>query len=509
MLRTLNTILDMSKERGYEELSAVLEYAMPQLALRKVSNAEIATENFTEPDTLYFCCQNLSDGHHQGNVIYFDVEAEMHKAAYQMMSVLYDSEKLWYEKVIETNLRFNDITLKAPDIITMIKYFNQLMQNPVIIYDEFFNISAITHEYLREYGEDETDIQRHELRNLFYYKQQVTFQSEDSPKKSCNRLLFSVISEGMWKGYLAIFDMETPYEDMDMMILEIFANSALTEMRRRLDLLNVEKKFISDFIYDVIYRKEDRDEIDRRAKRLRVAKDADYAMIAINPLWEDDKKKAESEFMNDRIMSSVQNYNKEYFEQDIVTKFNTSIYILHKIKQHQEEESYDQIKNHCGKIMKMLGELFAKIPFQIGIGEIVSGLVNVSNSFHQAWATISYGEILNGKKQSFIVCYADDSLLKLFGRLNEIGCLEEMIPENLRKICQYDLKNHTEFYETLKAYLNCNCNAKKAAEKIFVHYKTMLYRIEKIKNTFEIDLENSNSRLLVELGIQLLDIKQK
>ncbi len=84
----------------------------------------------------------------------------------------------------------------------------------------------------------------------------------------------------------------------------------------------------------------------------------------------------------------------------------------------------------------------------------------------------------------------------------------EIIPENLIRLYQYDEKNGQQLYETLKMYLDCNCNARKAADRLYIHYKTILHRLDKIKNNFGIDIENSNSRLYIELGIQLLDLKK-
>ena len=452
-----------------------------------------------------------------GRTLTFEAREELYEAAWQMTDLLKDSERAWYEKIIETNLKFNDITLKQPDIITMIKYFNKLMNNPVIVYDEFFNIIAITDETLSDYDRDEKDLNRYEMQNLFYYKQGVTFLDPGAPKKHCNRLLFPVLYAGMPKGYLAIFDLETPYEKMDMMILEIFANSALTEMRRGLELKDVEKKFVRGFVYDLIYRKEEnKEEIASRAKRLNVKINARYCMIAVKHMgrmtdlqFDTNGYITQYELMNDRITNNIENFHTKIYEQDIVTEFDRVAYVVHKVDQNGAEETYEDIKNYCRKLLKMLSELFAGMVFQIAIGDIVEDLNHIAASFHQAQATLSYGEILNDENQSFIVCYSDNSLLKLFGRLSEIGCLDEIIPRNLQAICDYDMKHNTQFYETLRTYLNCNCNARRAAEKLFVHYKTMLYRIEKLKNTFNIDLEDAGGRLFLELGIHLMDMSKK
>ena len=53
--------------------------------------------------------------------------------------------------------------------------------------------------------------------------------------------------------------------------------------------------------------------------------------------------------------------------------------------------------------------------FQIGIGGIVNGLINISGSFQQLGQRF-HTVILYGKTQGFIISYQDNSFLKLFGR---------------------------------------------------------------------------------------------
>ncbi|EOS64328.1 hypothetical protein C816_03008 [Oscillibacter sp. 1-3] len=521
----IDDLITLANEMGCTELAGLLISVKPRLNIQSIEQIKTEDPDPSCQKTLYLSLNRNDitsagkfqpEAAAQENQLCFNSLESLYKTAYQLQTVFAEHKRIWYEKIIETNLRFNDITLKQPNLLTMIQYFHSLMKNPVIIYDEFFDVTDITDERISEYDRDESDLQRCEMHNLFYYKQRVFFSRPDAPKPGCTRLLYPVLLGGMPKGYLAIFDLETPYEEMDMMILEIFANSVLTEMRRRLELRNVEYKFVSDFIYDLIYRKENKEEeIKRRAKRLGVTINANYCFLAINPAGPMNELKFDTngyitqyEFMNDRIMNHIENFNRKVYKQDIVSKFNTTIYILHRTGQHGNGESYDDMKAYCGKLLHMLEQQFDGMHFQIGIGDIVQGLTNVSASYHQVWATISYGELINGKGQSFIACYADNSLLRLFMRLNEIGGLEEVIPQNLQDIWSYDRQNHTQLYDTLKVYLECNCNARRASEKLFIHYKTMLYRIEKLKHTFRIDLENGTARLFLELGIHLLDIQR-
>lgn len=520
---SLDQAIARAKKKNYKELETVLQENSNIIDGNSIENVVII-ENENEIDynknILYFVYGENEEQHADGKILHFHDREKMYKLAYNMLDIISECDREWNEKIIETNLKFNNITLKSPDVMKMIICFNEIMNNPVIIYDEFFNITVITHDYIEEYDRQENTIQKLYMRNLHYYKQRVTFLREDAPVKECNRLLFPVLSDqNMPKGYLAIFDTETAYEKMDMMILEIFANAVLVEMKRLINIQGVEKKFISDFLYDLIFRRTNKEaEINRRAGLLNIATDADYCIIAVNPLGEIANPRFDTngyvsqyEFLYDRVMNNIQNFHSKQFEQDVVSKFDNATYILHKVnreKNQSKKEIFDYIKHFCIKIKQMLKERFDGMVFQIGIGDIVSGIANISYSFHQAWTAISYGEILHGRKEGFIISYNDNSLLKLFGRLKESDSFEEIIPQNLLRICQYDEKYNSQLYQTLRMYLDCNCNAKKTAEQLFIHYKTVLYRLDKIRNDFDVDIENSNSRLFIELGIQLLDLKE-
>ena len=323
MLQSMRNIIAISREMGYEDLTAVLEATEAKLKVHAIEGVSVGNTSALEKAVLSFVLRTKDDAL-SASCVYFRDEAKMYKLAYLLSKVLREGERRWYDKIIEANLEFNDITLKEPNLVTMIKHFNKLIKNPVIIYDEFFNVMAATDEKLCDYDESSQKPQRCEMRNLFYYKQRVYFKSLLGTKRDCNRLLYPVLPAGggEWKGYLAIFDMETPYEEMDMMILEIFANSVLTEMRRQLELQDVERKFISDFVYDLIYRKEEKaEELLRRARSLHVAADAEYCMITVRNAGVEkaagmleDKEAARYEFMNDRILNHIDNFHQKYFD---------------------------------------------------------------------------------------------------------------------------------------------------------------------------------------------------
>ena len=59
--------------------------------------------------------------------------------------------------------------------------------------------------------------------------------------------------------------------------------------------------------------------------------------------------------------------------------------------------------------------------------------------------------------------------------------------------------------DTLRAYLECNCNLIRTAEHLFLHKNTLLYRLNHIKNLIRCDLSDADERLLLMLSFKLLE----
>lgn len=520
MLISLDDLIFEAQANGSELLLHFLEEISGKIETDRIDGLTIIKEGEQPPlqaNHLYFTKGSCSGYQVTGNIIHFESEAEMYALAYTLSTAISQKEIARDEKIIKTSLSFNNITLKDPDFMKMIILFNELIKNPVVIYDEFWNIIVLTADYLTDYDRHGPITKLH-TNSLHYYKQSVTLTKENAPVKECNRLLFPCLYLNKTaRGHLALFDVDTPYDKIDPTLLEIFANCVLVEMKRILDVQAMERKFINDFLYDIIYRKKERtSEIERKAKMFNIPMDGTYCIVAFRPLEEADIPKPDSnafpyrrEFIYERVTTHISNCHKKMYKQDIVTNFENVTYILHKISPkniHNQVEINARIKNFCQDIKNVLRDSFDGLLFQIGVGDIVTGLQNISISFYQAKTAISYGELLYGDKREFTMLYSENGFLKLFGRLKETDSLEEIIPQSLYKLREHDEKTNSQLYQTLKVYLDCNCNAKKTSERLYLHYKTTLYRLNKIKTDFNIDIESVTSRLYIELGMQLLDL---
>ena len=142
--------------------------------------------------------------------------------------------------------------------------------------------------------------------------------------------------------------------------------------------------------------------------------------------------------------------------------------------------------------------------FQIGIGKSVEGYQRLKESYYEASQAIKYIEIIRqvtGDKNKSVVNYSNLGFFQIFGKVDDMTELERCIPETLKKLYLYDDEHKGELITTLQMYLRNNQSIKKTASAMFVHYRTISYRLEKIKQISGINFDNANEVLAVSNGL--------
>ena len=83
--------------------------------------------------------------------------------------------------------------------------------------------------------------------------------------------------------------------------------------------------------------------------------------------------------------------------------------------------------------------------------------------------------------------------------------LAEYVNGALGPILEYDRRHRSSLLKTLRAYLDTNCSLLLAAERLFVHHKTLRYRVTRIEELTHLDLKNNEDRFRADLALRILD----
>lgn len=80
--------------------------------------------------------------------------------------------------------------------------------------------------------------------------------------------------------------------------------------------------------------------------------------------------------------------------------------------------------------------------------------------------------------------------------------LKPLIPENLLQL----YRQHPELYQTLSAYLNHNLSIKQSAAALFIHPKTMSYRLGKLRELLHTDFSDAEELFTFNVGLHILQL---
>jgi DNA-binding PucR family transcriptional regulator len=76
----------------------------------------------------------------------------------------------------------------------------------------------------------------------------------------------------------------------------------------------------------------------------------------------------------------------------------------------------------------------------------------------------------------------------------------------LERVLAHDAEHNGTYATTLRAYLDCFGDVPRAAERISVHPNTFRYRMRRLAELFELDLDDPDERVVLELQLRLLTV---
>jgi purine catabolism regulator len=75
--------------------------------------------------------------------------------------------------------------------------------------------------------------------------------------------------------------------------------------------------------------------------------------------------------------------------------------------------------------------------------------------------------------------------------------------KTLGPLLEYDMRQHADLIKTLEAFFACHGNLSQTAEMLIVHRNTLLYRMNRINEIAQIDLDRPEIRLALHLAITI------
>jgi len=139
---------------------------------------------------------------------------------------------------------------------------------------------------------------------------------------------------------------------------------------------------------------------------------------------------------------------------------------------------------------------------KVSLSQPFADVLKIRIFYNQALHTLELSDLQTPDQYLY---YSTDALPEyLFSNCDYQG-LEVGIHYHIFQLQDYDKTYHTDFIETLRAYLDHDRNAAKTAEFLHIHRSTFFYRVKKIEELLEISLTDSHLLFLYELSFKIWD----
>jgi len=220
------------------------------------------------------------------------------------------------------------------------------------------------------------------------------------------------------------------------------------------------------------------------------ANDLNIKTDAIRTLFLIKTENNNSTLLLNMLKSLFNDNNKDFIftinEQDIVFVYETN-----------QKNYYPEIEDIAIKIVEMISSKY-ETKVRIGISDIIYDLKDIAHSFQEAQTALRVGKVFNCEND--VVYYEKLGIGRLIYQLPTTLC-EMYLDEILNGFSMDLLKPET--IHTIECFFENNLNVLETSRKLFIHRNTLVYRLDKVRKTIGLDLNNYEQAITFKIALMI------
>lgn len=327
------------------------------------------------------------------------------------------------------------------------------------------------------------------LKNIYYdlnFRQSISFFNQpimvDYHDIMNHRMLISSLKrENFNLAHICVLEVNKPFSKIDMEIINILDKILLPIVihDHRLILTN-HTPFDPLFYYLINSEDYDEEYVDNYIKTFDLDLNNNLFLIYMEDLSNIDSFQ-QLKYIYD-VLSRVFYNHYVYF-------YNNKIYIIYKGGKNLKEDENN-----------FLRQFLRENNLKAGISQPISTLEDFKNACLQGKKAISIGSKINNDE--YVYYFNDYMIYNLVFTFISHDNMNDLIDISLMDFIR---ENNTEFVDTLKVYCKNNGDMQKTSAELHVHYNTLKYRLQKIKDLYSFDIFDHNFIVNLKLSFLALD----
>jgi purine catabolism regulator len=303
------------------------------------------------------------------------------------------------------------------------------------------------------------------------------------------RLMRPIIVSDVARGYISLVASTGELDALDQVVIEQGCLVSAFEMARDKAVREAEKRLKGDLLTALL--QENLVPRDARLWAQSMGMDLDQAHVALRFTW--DVPEAPS---RRRLETLVNGEVSRLSLRVIVNPMGSEVTCICQVPARSDRPT---VALQLGQSVLDQGRVeYPNIPARCGVGTPAEDLTTWRDSFRQAGQALEMARRMGETKPLY---FPDLSVYRLLMQIEHNPELINFYEETLGPLLAYEGGN--DLIQTLEAYFEHKGNLSQAAEALYIHRNTLLYRMDRIQEILIIDLDRPTSRLAVQLALYI------
>lgn len=419
---------------------------------------------------------------HSNEIVFFPQDVDIYRLMEDCRNVL--RRQIILDRKSHTLL---ECINQTEDIAKVVDTVSELIQNPVIILDISYKVLG----YSENYRVDDFQWQQNIKRGYCSFEYIGGFNRIEGVVNSPNthepfivecftsplrRYISKMFLDGRQLGYIIAIEAVTPFSQIDTELMALISDS----MARFVNSLNQQTQNINNRMYDSVFidciegRFKSRDAFMERMSQTGMKTDSIYQLLSVDITSYNNFDPA-NEYLRHRL--------EELFPGCWIVCYNNNVVVLIDI----HKDTFEIMP-----ILKAEENMLSQYKLRIGISDTFTDLFKIPFHYHKAKSALALSNITLPNDR--LALYNDYKVYDMMAAvLKSSHNPRDFLNSSAQKILQYDSKNNSDYFKTMSAYLHNGRRLDDTANELHVHKNTVSYRINKIRELFHVDFDDTDT----------------
>ncbi len=386
-------------------------------------------------------------------------------------------------------------------LTTMLGEMARMLDHPVVVHDRQGNVISrgLPHTLGRDWDAHRALAAGADFVRRFDLDDRAFYEDDWQVIESPAGVTVPLIKDSLLVGYVSVLSAGERPDEFDLMALEYSASPLTRELvqQQSITLEPEPRRPTRDWIADWL----NSPVTDDALLALRASQDLFdpglwYAAVLFH--WTPGSERGQAAFSAERVVRLLQNEVRQRRINAPVGQYVDRAVMLFPLDEPQQTQRLKQI---VGWLHEALTGAAPDGVITVGVGRPAMGLTALRDSFREADRALALPAQLWDSAP--VAYFGDVSLYGLLLNVNEPEMLSQFCDQWLEPLIAYDAQHNTDLLPTLSAYFANNGNMARTAHLLNIHRNTLVYRLGRITEILQLDMDDSDVRLNLHLALKI------